>query len=212
MAILRIGILGGISGKVGPVIGARIFGRDTVKSLSSSKKTNSPAQIISQNKFKNIMIFCKQILVSIINYLWVNRSMQMSNINNFIKINYDNFDNEGLPTAAIIMTKEIGIVASPVFDAVTYNNSTGELYVALEDDEEPEAQPDDILDVIIFQKSKNFQVDYIPYFMQRSEQSSTATIPTGYDDTDLILFCWFRRGNPGDSGFQISNSNGRFIN
>lgn len=52
MAIIENGILGGFSGKVGPVVGARHRGQDTIRSKPPKNRTNkSPKQLIQQAKF-----------------------------------------------------------------------------------------------------------------------------------------------------------------
>lgn len=53
MSIIEQGIVGGFSGKTGPVVGARVRGKDTMRALPrKSSKPRSRAQLIRQSRFK----------------------------------------------------------------------------------------------------------------------------------------------------------------
>ena len=58
MAEIKKGILGGFSGKVGPVVGANWRGKDIIRSTpKSSSKPKTDKQILQQMKFKATISF-----------------------------------------------------------------------------------------------------------------------------------------------------------
>jgi hypothetical protein len=62
MAIIENGILGGFSGKLGPVVGAKHRGQDTMRSRPPKNRTNnSPKQLIQQAKFRLAVEFVRNL-------------------------------------------------------------------------------------------------------------------------------------------------------
>lgn len=58
MAVIKKGILGGFSGKVGPVVGANWRGKDIIRSTpKSSSKPKTEKQLMQQLKFKTAVAF-----------------------------------------------------------------------------------------------------------------------------------------------------------
>ena len=58
MAEIKKGILGGFSGKVGPVVGANWRGKDIIRSTpKSSSRPKTDKQILQQLKFKTTITF-----------------------------------------------------------------------------------------------------------------------------------------------------------
>lgn len=62
MAILKNGLFGGFSGKVGGVVGSSWKGKQIVKKLPGPRKTeSSPAQLTQQTKFSKLVNFLKPV-------------------------------------------------------------------------------------------------------------------------------------------------------
>jgi hypothetical protein len=88
MAIINQGILGGLSGKVGTVIGGSWKGINYVRSKPVSfhdKKSN--AQISQRNHFGDLAKFSVQLLPGWIKPMWDSFSKKKSGYNNFIASN-----------------------------------------------------------------------------------------------------------------------------
>lgn len=90
MAIIKKGILGGFSNKVGNVVGSTWKGINTMRSLPAQyNDANSVAQQANRSKFKYFSAFGSQLLTGIIRPLWDWQAKRMSGYNLFIKRNID---------------------------------------------------------------------------------------------------------------------------
>lgn len=90
MAIIKKGILGGFSNKVGNVVGSTWKGINTMRSLPAQyNDANSVAQQANRNTFKYFAGFGSQLLTGIIRPLWDWQAKRMSGYNLFIKRNID---------------------------------------------------------------------------------------------------------------------------
>lgn len=92
MARLNQGILGGISGKIGNVIGSSWKGIPVVKSRPLSVANPKTAgQIAQRSKMTNIVAFAEIILAAVIKPLWDRFSQGMSGYNAFVQSNISLF-------------------------------------------------------------------------------------------------------------------------
>lgn len=90
MAIIKKGILGGFSNKVGNVVGSTWKGINTMRSLPAQyNDANSTAQQANRSTFKYFSAFGSQLLTGIIRPLWDWQAKRMSGYNLFIKRNID---------------------------------------------------------------------------------------------------------------------------
>jgi hypothetical protein len=96
MAVIKQGILGGFSGKVGAVIGSSWKGIAVIKAMPLSvaqpvtaKKTNAKA------RFANVVSLSKDILTDTIKPLLDRSSVGMSGYNQFANMNKACFDHTG---------------------------------------------------------------------------------------------------------------------
>lgn len=90
MAIIKKGILGGFSNKVGNVVGSTWKGINTMRSLPAQyNDANSEAQQANRSTFKYFAGFGSQLLTGIIKPLWDWQAKRMSGYNLFIKRNID---------------------------------------------------------------------------------------------------------------------------
>lgn len=90
MAIIKKGILGGFSNKVGNVVGSTWKGINTMRSLPAQyNDANSVAQQANRSTFKYFSAFGSQLLTGIIKPLWDWQAKRMSGYNLFIKRNID---------------------------------------------------------------------------------------------------------------------------
>ena len=90
MAIIKKGILGGFSNKVGNVVGSTWKGINTMRSLPAQyNDANSVAQQANRSTFKYFSGFGSQLLTGIIRPLWDWQAKRMSGYNLFIKRNID---------------------------------------------------------------------------------------------------------------------------
>lgn len=93
MAIIKKGILGGFSNKVGNVVGSTWKGINTMRSLPAQyNDANSVAQQVNRSTFKYFSGFGSQLLTGIIRPLWDWQAKRMSGYNLFIKRNIDHYN------------------------------------------------------------------------------------------------------------------------
>ena len=93
MAIIKKGILGGFSNKVGNVVGSTWKGINTMRSLPAQyNDANSASQQANRSTFKYFSGFGSQLLTGIIRPLWDWQAKRMSGYNLFIKRNIDHYN------------------------------------------------------------------------------------------------------------------------
>ena len=92
------GILGGFSGKVGNVVGARWKGIDYMRVKADRRNdANTEGQIAQRSRFSGILRFAQSVLNPIVRPIWevAAKGLQMTGFNLFIKDNMEAFDAEG---------------------------------------------------------------------------------------------------------------------
>ena len=91
MGVIKRGILGGFSGKIGNIVGSSWKGIAVIKSLPLSvANPRTAAQVAQRSDFKTVAIFASTVLATIVKPLWDRFASQMSGYNNFIKTNIVN--------------------------------------------------------------------------------------------------------------------------
>jgi len=125
MARLTQGILGGISGKIGNVIGSSWKGIAIIKSKPLSvANPRTSGQIAQRAKLSNVVAFAKVLLPSIIKPLWDRFAQQQSGYNAFVSENIDLFsDAMPFPLSELVISK--GKMSPVTPTTVTGNSSTG---------------------------------------------------------------------------------------
>lgn len=107
MAKIPQGILGGLSGKIGGVVGSSWKGINVLKTKPLSVANPKTAgQIAQRTKFANTVEFAGVILATTIKPLWDRFASKMSGYNEFIKVNLDLFAAEmPNPLADLVISK-----------------------------------------------------------------------------------------------------------
>jgi len=99
MGIIKRGILGGFSKKVGNVVGSSWKGIAVIKSQPLSvANPRTTGQVTQRNAFKVCSQFASVILASMIIPLMNRFAVQMSGYNMFVRLNVGNFDENGIVT------------------------------------------------------------------------------------------------------------------
>lgn len=117
MAKLTQGILGGISGKIGNVVGSSWKGISVIKSKPLSvANPESAAQVAQRTKMSNVVAVAKVINASVIKPFWDRFASKMSGYNAFVQTNIALFENN---------------VPSPASSFVISNGKMGETAIAV---------------------------------------------------------------------------------
>lgn len=107
MALLKRGILGGLSGKVGNVVGSSWKGLEVLRTLPLSvANPNTASQQAQRGAFGASVAFAQMILTGAIKPLWDRFVQAQSGFNAWISANISEFTTAGLQTpAAVVMSR-----------------------------------------------------------------------------------------------------------
>jgi len=196
MALLKKGILGGISGKVGNVVGGTWKGIDYIRSLASSvANPRSPGQVTQRTKFSAVVEIGSQLLGSIIQPFWNGKVPKMSGFNAFVQQNIDSFTSEGVAIwNEIFMSK--GSLLAPVSVSITSQNNDGDFVLQwIDNGGVGNALSTDLMSVVAYNEGSAEWFTLV-FGADRSLETIAFTIPF-YDpssDTHIYLFA-SRLGN-----------------
>jgi len=113
------GIFGGISGKIGGLVGSSWKGIAYLRQMAMSvHQPDSPAQLKQRTKFTNVVDVAVQLLAVIIKPLWDRFAVKMSGYNNFVHYNIDLFE-DVFPDPPEGFEISHGSMGATQFDTVT---------------------------------------------------------------------------------------------
>jgi len=97
MGVIKQGIMGGFSGKVGGIVGSSWKGIAVIKAMPLSvSQPNTTKQINAKEKFANTVNAATSILVDVIKPLLDRTAVKMSGYNAFMQMNKGCFDQLGM--------------------------------------------------------------------------------------------------------------------
>jgi len=203
MALLKKGILGGISGKVGNVVGGTWKGIDYIRSLASSvANPRSPGQVSQRTKFSAVVEIGSQLLGSIIQPFWNGKVPKMSGFNAFVQQNIAEFTNEGVPDYTDLLFSK-GSLLSPASIAITSQNNDGDFVLQWVDNGGAgNALATDLISIVAYNIGANEWITII-FGADRSIETISFTIPDFNYNTATHLYLLTSR--LGDNSIQ-SNS------
>jgi hypothetical protein len=121
MGVIKSGILGGFSGRVGNVVGGSWKGISYMRKLPDSvANPKTTPQTNQRNRFKGVSQFASDINSAIIKPLWDRFAQRESGNNAFVRQNIDNFNTSGVLSAPSTLEISRGkMTATPIATAVT---------------------------------------------------------------------------------------------
>lgn len=124
MGIIKQGILGGFSGKVGSVVGSSWKGLATMKAMPLSvSNPRTTAQQAQRTWFRDISQLASTLLAPIVKPFWDSQAQQMSGYNLFVSTNSQAKDGDNsIDFAALKVTK--GKMLPPTITAATLSANT----------------------------------------------------------------------------------------
>lgn len=196
MGKLRQGILGGVSGKVGNVIGASWKGIATIKAMPMSvANPKTAAQVKQREQMKGIVAVATFLLAAVIKPLWDRTSVKMSGYNSFVKANISTFRNLVFTDFDLFIIST-GKIAASVYGDITASIAAGTCVVDWVDDsgEGFKLATDDAY-VVLCDSAQNTW-SYSAAAVKRSALSCTVQLPEGTEDGDqLHVYLAFRRAD-----------------
>lgn len=204
MAHLRKGILGGFSGKVGPVVGASWRGIDVMRSLpKKSKREATEEQLIQRVKFGLVARFLAPVKPLLKDFYGVNSgykskaNLAMSyHIREAVTGDYPDYSIDYprviLSRGELLGPQEAEVIGLPNARLdFNWTDNSGQ----------GEAKANDALIVVVYEESTN-TFEYLQQGAKRSETTFTMTLPAYY--TGLKVQCWITFASA--DGKRVANS------
>jgi len=191
MGVILQGILGGFSGKVGPVVGGKWKDIDYMRGYVVPENPNTPAQQTVRTKFAKMVQFARSVLATILQPYWDPFYTNKSGFNAFISENYSTLDGSNDLIATSVMSK--GTLENLHSNTATYDTANGQVGVVYSDAINGNGLTDDIVELVIYNKDTE-----IFYFgdtpTARADTIISFNIPTGLTPTNIIAWVFCHRG------------------
>ena len=186
MGVIKRGLLGGFSGRVGNIVGSSWKGIAIIKSLPLSvANPRTTGQTTQRTKFSTVVDLASNILSQFIKPLWDRFASQMSGYNAFTSVNVKLID----PTNS---NPIVGLVASqgkiPALRGLTFTPNLVAGTVLVEWDTDLQGSYERADDIILgFAKSESDQLfAFMPSGVVRSDGSATMTFPDTLRDPNTM--------------------------
>lgn len=202
--VITNGILGGFSGKVGPVVGGKWKDIDYMRSYVIPANPNSSGQQTVRAKFSALVGYAKTLLASLLQVYWDPFYSNMSGFNAFISANYTELGAGNILDPSVIMAKgsleNVNQISSPNLSGTTltldYNSTINGNGLAT-----------DLVHVVVGKEDGSKLKFYVTTLL-RNSATKTVTIDSGFS-TDDIVWIFTSRGT--GSSFMVSDSFGIII-
>lgn len=203
--VITQGILGGFSGKVGPVVGAKWKDIDYMRGYKVPANPNTTAQQAVRAKFAAMVVYGRTLLPSILNPFWDPFYSNMSGFNAWISQNYDTMSVANELTQNSIFAKGTLEKTSGITPSI--NGGTGECIIAWETTATGNGEDTDLAVVLAFDLTTGVLYSTIGD-VARSVGTDTLTLPDGLADGDVLCSVFFYRGT--GSAMIVSDSESGF--
>lgn len=189
--VINQGILGGFSGKVGPVVGGNWKSINYMRSYVVPAESNTPGQQAARSRFAAIVAYGRTVLSTILQPFWDPFYNTMSGFNAFVSSNYSLLDGSDVITANNIMSKGTLEVAS--ITSCTYDTGSGDVVANYDSTPSGNGLTTDEVSVVVINT-----VDGKAYFdignVTRDDGSAEFAIDTGLTATNLLVWVFLYRG------------------
>ena len=201
MGIIKQGILGGFSGKVGSVVGTSWKGINVMKARPLSvANPRTAAQIAQRSLIGNASKFASEILATIIQPLWNRFASQASGYNDFVSANLSLFA-DALPSVIADLEISKGKMAKTTIDAAVATGADDDVEVTWTDDSGSGFKlATDIAYVVVIDQSGELVYGFETAATRADEVASVNLPVTGGDDYAVYLA--FKRAD----GTVVSNT------
>ena len=199
MGTILLGILGGVKGKVGPIIGASWKGIDYIKGYAIPSNPNTVLQQAQRSLFTFCLSIARLILTTVIQPYWINREAGMSEYNSFMRYNLDNVTADGDYDEVNVAR---GDLESAAIDTATYVTGTGVFEIEWETVMLGNGLGTDSAIVVVIDSANN--IAFVETGETRVDGVDTFNIGSGRTVGDLKAYLFFHRGSGPD--LLVSNS------
>jgi hypothetical protein len=201
MGIILQGILGGFSGKVGPVVGASWKGIQYMRSYVIPANPNSAGQQTQRTSFAVMVALARDVLSTLINTYWDPFVSGMSGFNRFIQVNIGTLDVSDKLTITSKMA--LGTLEGVPSITGTYNTGTGETIITWDQTVYGNGALTDSVGVVTYDQANDDLTVFTPV-TTRDDETISVTARTGLTATAVFAYLFFYRGT-GET-FVVSDS------
>ena len=201
MGVITQGILGGFSGKVGPVVGGKWKDVDYMRSYVIPANPNTTAQQAVRAKFAQLVVIARGVLANILQPFWDPFESSMSGFNAWISANYALADTVGKIDETAIMSR--GTLETAQINAAV--KSAGTIAVTYVSAPTGNGLVTDFIGAIAYHEPTDtfyFDLDEVA----RNVGALAITVPAAYDFEDFQVWTFAYRGT--GSELIVSDSTG----
>lgn len=202
--VITNGILGGFSGKVGPVVGGKWKDIDYMRSYVIPANPNSSDQQTVRTKFSALVAYARSLLPTILQPFWDPYYSNMSGFNAFISENYNLLGASNLMDVDCIVAK--GTLEIDTITAATKTAGS----VSIEFAGTPHGNgltTDTCIGVIVNNESKQVYFNTVP--ATRGDGQVDVIVLSADDPADYFAYIFFHRGTGSD--LVVSDSRGHTV-
>jgi hypothetical protein len=190
--VILSGILGGFSGKVGPVVGASWKGIDYMKQYVIPSNPNTSGQQAQRSKMSQAIKNARQVLSTLIADYWSPYAVHMSGFNAFTSELLLTFTGANI---FALNTRVAKGVLTPILNLVaSYNTGTGALTSVWDANLVGDALGTDTIVFVAYEKSTKDIVGYQDTGTLRSTQAGSMSIATGFTASNVYLYAFAVQG------------------
>lgn len=191
MGKIALGILDGVSGKVGNVVGANWKGIDYIRAKATNRRDpKTEKQVQQRTRFKGLSDFAKPLVYHLIAPVWNHQAGKMTGMNLFTKTNMPAFNSQGEIEDFSKLVFSIGKLASPTELVVEKTDGTESgIDVSWVNGELDRGNADDRLMLVAIDKDNGMIYTQLKGIGARVDESTQIELPFGPgDDVQLYFF------------------------
>lgn len=202
--VIQNGILGGFSGKVGPVVGGKWKDVDYMRSYVIPANPNTTGQQTVRTRFAKMVTYSKQVLATLIQTYWDPFYSNMSGFNAFMSENYSQLTvGNFIDTSNVISKGSLEGLAS--FTGASISGTT--LTLSFNGAISGNGLATDVIKIVIWNQATDALKLYSTT-LDRQDNGGTVTVDSGVAEDD-VCFVFLHRGTGAD--FKVSDSQGILI-
>lgn len=202
--VITNGILGGFSGKVGPVVGGKWKDVDYMRSYVIPANPNTTGQQTVRARFSALVAYAKAVLPTLLQTYWDPFYSGMSGFNAFIKENYSELAvNDVIDTSCVMSKGSLEKAAAFTVAQISGTNLTLTWNGAISGN----GLGTDTAHLVVW-KSVNNSLKLFTTSLTRTDNGGVVVVDSGTTEDD-IAFLFFSRGT--GASFVVSDSQSLLI-
>jgi len=208
MGIINQGILGAVSGKVGPVVGGKWKNIPYLRSYVVPAYSNTSAQVAQRSALTSVSNFARKMLTSIVQPMWNPKTSVMSGYNLFIKTNISKFIAPDFNVTTDVLVADGNLEGIDKLSA-SYATADGTVSITWDDNSGVnDALASDKLFLVVASKTGDI---YSASMLSgatdiRQTEAKTAFATPGKTATNIIVFAGFYKGTGSELVFSTSKA------